>query len=161
MLNSSAWFCVMSTQPSLRCSRDILLPVFLLWPLLNHTVCFWTGQGRLEIRGDGDWPYLSVDVHHRVSAGDDRPLLTSLDIRNDLIKLPRWKPRPFPGTKHLLYEKSPISSLPLMRDTRSSGIIWETQVTSRWMPDIYHYQTAPESCLHAYRAGRQLHNMLN
>ncbi len=48
-----------------------------------------------------------------------------------------------------------------MRDTRSSGIIWETQVTSRWMPDIYHYQTAPESCLHAYRAGRQLHNMLN
>ncbi len=84
MLNSSVWFCIMSTQPSLRCSHDILLPVFLLWPRLNHTVCFWTGQGRLEIRGNGDRPYLSVDVHHRVSAGDDRPLLTSLDIRNDL-----------------------------------------------------------------------------
>ncbi len=41
-------FCIMFTQPSLRCSHDIL-PSFPALTALNHTVCFWTGQGRLEI----------------------------------------------------------------------------------------------------------------
>ncbi len=33
-----------------------------------------------------------MDVHHRVSAGDDRPLLTSLDIRNDLSARDKTSP---------------------------------------------------------------------
>lgn len=75
-----------------------------------------------------------MDVHHRVPAGDGRPLLTSLDIRNDLRAVihtnikssdKHFKPRPLTGTiKKManivigyIYERL-CFSLSLMKDIR-------------------------------------------
>lgn len=162
MLNSLMW--TLSHVSSLSC---FIVTAFIIMLFTWHfslkfscsdhfwialCVCFWTGQGGLEIRGNGDWPYLSVDVHHRVPAGDGRPLLTSLDIRNDLSDRRDTDRHQEPDGSQGLF-RGPLQTL--LYEKRSFYLI------SSFDERYSLVQGSSENAMHCYSAENTSHLSLN